>query len=248
MRAEFQRVAGLAGGTANLGCAPHHESSKNRTGKIACATKAMPQIAHESSFLAALEMTTLFVDLGHALEFERLQRLFLRSDEELAAKSAFGGTAVEGFFRGKAREIGIIVFLRKMRKHEIARARVKAFRIAKIFADGVIREMARAAENALLDDPRIRPDFEHVQIVIGFEQQTIGVTQMDFDEFGHVAEIGDERHLRAVGAKREADWIGSVVGNLKGVDVDIADGEVLPGLNGFDAAQSGSPAVSGRAR
>ena len=64
---------------------------------------------------------------------------------QLAVKSAFGGAAVQRFFGGEAREIGIVVFLRKMREDEIACARVKAFRIGKIFADRVIREVPGAA-------------------------------------------------------------------------------------------------------
>ena len=93
-------------------------------------------------------------------------------------------------------------------------------------------------ENALLDDPRVRADLEHVQIVIRFEQQTIGVAQMNFHKFGHVAEVGDERHLRAVGAKRETDGIGGIVRNLKRVDIYIANREMLAGLNRFHAAQT----------
>jgi len=115
-------------------------------------------------------MTGLWIDLIRGLKFERPERLFLRSDQQLAMKGAFGGAAIEGFLRRKAREVGIIVFLREMRQDKIPRAGVKTFRVGKIFAHGMIREMAGAAENPLLDDPRIRPYFEHVQIVIRFQQ------------------------------------------------------------------------------
>ena len=159
----------------------------------------------------------------------------MRSDHELAVKGAFRRTTIESFFRRKTREIGIVIFQRKMREDKIARAGVKTFRIAKIFADGVIREMPGAAEDALLDDPRIRSHFEHVQIVIRFKQQTIGVAQMNFHKFGHVSKIGNNRHLGAIGAESEADGVGSVVRNLKCVDIDIANREVLAGLNGFNS-------------
>jgi len=176
--------------------------------------------------------------LRKLLEFERLERLFLRSDQQLAVKRTFGGAAVEGFFRGKAGKVGIIVFLREVREDKVARARVETFRVGKIFADSVIREMPGAAEDALLDDPRIRPDFEHVQIVIRFEQQAIGVAQMNLDEFGHVAEVRDERHLRAIGAEREPDRIGGIVRNLKRVNINVPYGEMLAGLNGFHTTQT----------
>ncbi len=94
----------LEGGAANLGYAPHDGSSKNRTGKIACTTK--------SRFLGALGMTSACSDLSRALELERLERFFLRGDQQFAVKGAFGGATIESFFRGKARKVGIIVFLR----------------------------------------------------------------------------------------------------------------------------------------
>ena len=216
---------------------------QNRTSKIACATK--------NRFLAARGITGLCADSGEALKFERLQRLFLRSDQQFALKRAFGGAAIEGFFGGKAREIRIIVLLRKMREDEIARARVEAFRVAKVFADGMIREMPGAAEHALLDDPRIRADLEHVQIVIRFEHKTIGIAEMNFHKFWHVAEVGNERHLRAVGAKREADRIGGIVRNLESMNIDIADRKVLARLNGFQArraAYRACPEACGEAR
>lgn len=61
---------------------------------------------------------------------------------------------------------------------------------------------------------------------------------MHLHKLGHVSKIGDQSHLGSIGAKREANRIGSVVRNLKRVDVDIADGEVLAGLNGFHTAQT----------
>jgi len=81
----------------------------------------------------------------------------LGGDEEFAGKGRLGGAALQGFFSGDADEIGIVVFLRNVGEDEIARDRIEAVGIAKIFADGVIRKMAGAAEDALLDDPRIRP-------------------------------------------------------------------------------------------
>ena len=153
-------------------------------------------------------------------------------------EGALGRTAVERFFGREAREIGIVVFLRKMCKDKVTRARVKSFRVGKIFADSVIREVPSARQNALLNDPRVRADFEHVQIVIRFEQQTICVAKMNFHKFRHVSKIGDERHLRTVGAEREANRIGSVVRNLKRVDIYVANRKMLASLNGFHAAQT----------
>jgi hypothetical protein len=98
--------------------------------------------------------------------------------------------------------------------------------------------MAGAAEDALLDDPRIRPDLEHVEIVIRFENQTIGVAEMNFDKLGHVAEVGDDRELRAVGAEGESDRVSGVVRYGERMDVDVANGKALAGVNGFETIEA----------
>jgi len=74
--------------------------------------------------------------------------------------------------------------------------------------------------------------------VIGLEDQAVGFAEMNFDEFGHVPEIGDDGHLRAVGAEGEADGVGGVVGNGEGVDVDVTDSEMLASVDGFHAAKT----------
>ena len=162
----------------------------------------------------------------------------LGGDEEFATEGAIGGAAAKGFFGGEAHEMGVVVFLRKMREDEITCAGVEAFGVGKIFADGVIGKMAGTAENALLDDPGIGADLEHVEIVIGFEDQAIDVAQMDFDERRQVAEVGDDGQLGAVGAECECDRIGGVMRNSEGVDVDIPDGEALARVDGFEATEA----------
>ena len=73
---------------------------------------------------------------------------------------------------------------------------------------------------------------------------------MNFDELGHVAEIGADGDFYALGAEGQTDGIGGIVGDGEGVDVDIADGEVLACFNFFHAAQAfgesvGEDAVEG---
>ncbi len=171
------------------------------------------------------------------LQLEGPERDVLGSDEEFARENTLGRAAAQGFLGGEADEIGIVVFLRDVGKDEIARNGVEAIGVAKIFAYGVIRKMAGPAENALLDDPRIRADLEHVQIVIGFEDQAIGAAEMHFDEFGHVAQVSDHGHLRAIRTEGETNGVGGVVGNCEGVDVNVADGEMLAGVNRLDAVE-----------
>ncbi len=71
-------------------------------------------------------------------QLEGFERHALQSEKQLATEGRFCWAAVESLFGGEAREIGVVVFLREMREDEIARARVKAFRIGEILADRVI--------------------------------------------------------------------------------------------------------------
>ena len=69
------------------------------------------------------------------------------------------------------------------------------------------------------------PDFQHFEIVIGFEQQHVRAAQMEADRIRQIAQIGGDRNLDAFGAERESHRIGGIVRNGEAGDVDIADGE-----------------------
>ena len=66
----------------------------------------------------------------------------------------------------------------------MARAAVEEFGVGQKFADGSVGKMSRAAHHALLDVPRVRPDLEHFEIVIRFQNQEIGLAQVLLHEFG----------------------------------------------------------------
>src|SRR6267142_5352769 len=104
-------------------------------------------------------------------------------------------------------------------------AGIETLGIGEEFTDGVIGEMAGAGEDTLLDDPRIRADLEHVEVVIGFEDEAIGLAEMDSDVVWKVAEIGADGDFGAVGAEGESDGVGGVVRDSERVDVYIANGE-----------------------
>ena len=128
-------------------------------------------------------------------------------------------------------------FPRNMRQHQIARELIEAIGIGKIFADRMIRQMPRAAKHPLLYHPWIRPDLQHVQIVIRFQHQAVRPAQMDFHQLRHVSQIGTNRDFRSIGAERKSD--GSAESCGIGTDAsDVSDGEALAGVNGFGSAQA----------
>ena len=85
----------------------------------------------------------------------------------------------------------------------------------------------------------IRPDLEHFEIVVRFEDQEIGLAQVLLHELGQVAEVGDDDDLRAVHAEGVADRIGRVVRDRKRIDFDVADLETLARANVLDAVDGG---------
>jgi hypothetical protein len=176
--------------------------------------------------------------LGSKSKLERLKGNGLRGEKKFAGEGSFGRTAAESLFRGEKGEIGIIVFLGHVGENEVAGVTIKTIGIGKIFADGVIGKMAGAGKNTLLDDPGIRADLEHIEVVIGFEDEAIGFAEVDFDELGHVAEVGADGDLGAIGAKGETDGIDGIVRDGEGVDVDVADTKALAWLNGFNPTEA----------
>jgi len=162
----------------------------------------------------------------------------LRGHQKFAAKRELRGPAAERFFGRKPREVWIVVFLRNVRQNEVAGPAVETFGVSKKLAHGVIRKVPGARKHALFDDPGIRPDLEHIEIVVRFENQAIGGAQVNLHKCRHVAEIGADGDLRAVGAKSESDGVGRIVRNREGVDIDVTNGETLASLNGFHPAQA----------
>jgi hypothetical protein len=119
----------------------------------------------------------------------------------------------------------------------MADAGIEPLGIGEEFTDGVIGKVAGAGKDALLDDPGIGPDLEHVEVVIGFEDEAIGLAEMDSHVVWKVAKIRADGNFCAVGAEGESDGVGGVVRNRERVNVDVADSETLAGLNGLNATE-----------
>lgn len=159
----------------------------------------------------------------------------LRGDEQFAVEGGFSRAPVECFGGGQVHEVGIVIGFRDVGEDQEARAGVKSLGGRKVFADDVIGKMAGAAHHPLLYVPRVRPDFEHFQVMIRFENQAVGIAQMEFHQLGQIAEVGDNGDFGAIGAKRIADGIGGVMWNGKRGNFDVSDGEFLAGANVFHA-------------
>jgi hypothetical protein len=86
---------------------------------------------------------------------------------EVQHGSLAAGALSERLLGGEAGDFGMIVGLAQVGKDEdLGRAiKVRGEKIRR----REVREVAVAAHDPLLDVPGVRPDLEHVQIMIGFE-------------------------------------------------------------------------------
>jgi len=171
----------------------------------------------------------------------------LGGNEELAGEGGFRGAAVQGFFRADARDIGVVIFLRDVRQHKVAGVGVETVGVGEEFANRVIGEMSGAGKDALLDYPGIGTDLEHIEVVIGFKDHAIGVAEVNFNEFRHVAEVGTDGYLDAVGAEGEGDGISGVMRDGKSVNVDVTDRKTLTSMNGLDTTKAFAKGLRQRA-
>ena len=162
----------------------------------------------------------------------------LRGDEKFAGEGRLGGATVQGFFGGNPSGVYIVILFRQMGEDEIAGASVKSIRIGEEFADCMVGEVSVTGKNALLDDPRIRPNLKHLHVVVRLQNETITSAKMDLDELRHIAQVGTDCHLCAISAKSERDGIGGIVRNHKSINIDVPDTKMLATRNRFDAAET----------
>src|SRR5258708_11265436 len=129
----------------------------------------------------------------------------------------------------------------------MADAGIEPLRIGEEFTDGVIGKVTGEGKDSLLDDPGIGPDLEDVEVVIGLEDEAIGLAEMDPHVVWQVAKIRADGIFCAVGAEGESDRVGRIVRNGERVHVNIADGEALAGLNGLNATEAPAAGVANEA-
>ena len=87
------------------------------------------------------------------------------------------------------------------------------------FGGGVVGEMADAGEDALLDRPGVGAVAEHLEVVVGFEQEDVDALEGGLDVGRHVAEVGGDGHADGFGWDSKTKPQGSAAswGMVKGV-------------------------------
>ena len=95
----------------------------------------------------------------------------------------------------------------------------------------LVGEVAVLAEDSLLEAGRAAGVVaQQFQVVIGFEQEHLGMADAVGGEAGAVAEVGEPANLRGGGVQHEADGVDGVVRHGKGLDAEVADFKLVAGL------------------
>ena len=85
--------------------------------------------------------------------------------------------------------------------------------------------MALAAHHALLQGPGIWTQLEHVDVVIGFENDRVASSEALYHKIGDITEVQYNSDLDAILLDAERDRIGGVVWDGEGREQESADFE-----------------------
>lgn len=95
---------------------------------------------------------------------------------------------------------------------------------------GSVADVAMLTEDAALQEVRIWPGLEHLDIVVGFQNQEVIVSEMLLDLRRNMPEIRRHRDCRRMTGDLEADRLDGVMRNLEWQHAHIPN---LPMLAGF---------------
>ena len=176
-----------------------------------------------------------YCDESKAYGLER-ERIWSGEQDAVAEQSH---AVADGLLGGEPGEFGGVVGLGEVAEDDVGGAAVVV--VGEELGGGVVGEVADAGEDALLDRPGVGAVAEHLEVVVGFEQEDVDALEGGLDVGRHVAEVGGDGHADGLGAglEDEAAGVGGVVGDGEGRDVDVADGEVGAGVEVLDGGKVG---------
>src|SRR5689334_6249043 len=172
---------------------------------------------------------------GPVSKCENLRRLSLGGNHQARRQTA----AVERLLSHYSRNFRVIVVLAEMAQNQSRGGRIEL--VAEIIAHHFVRQVAVAAHHALLHRPGIRSDLQHIEIVIGFEQQHVRAAQMKLDRVRNITEVGDDADLDALRLETKAYRVDGIVRNGEAVDLDVADDQARARLKALQARGTAFP-------
>ena len=76
--------------------------------------------------------------------------------------------------------------------------------------------MPAPAHHTLFERPRIGPDAQHLQVVVGFQHDAVAAAESFHHEVRNVSQVNHNPRLDTASFDREGNRIGSVVRDIKG--------------------------------
>ena len=145
----------------------------------------------------------------------------------------------EGLFGGQTSEFRNIVGFRQVAEDDAVGGSVVV--VGEELGGGVVGEVADAGENTLLNRPGVGTVAQHLEVVVGFDEQNIDLAESGLDVGRQVAEVGGDGHADgfSTGVEDEATGIGGVVRDGEGGDIEVADREINAGAEVLDRGEGG---------
>src|SRR5262245_25504229 len=95
--------------------------------------------------------------------------------------------------------------------------------LANKFRDCGIREMAISSHQALLQIPRVWPNAQHLEIVIGFENQNVRAPKPLRDKLRQISNVGELCDLDSAACDAECNRLRCVMWNPEWQHLNIPD-------------------------
>ena len=98
----------------------------------------------------------------------------------------------------------------------------------------LVGQMTMPPGDALLEAPGTAGVLQHLEIMIGFQHEHVGLANALEHEFGGMAEVGHKPNIARRGAEQETDRIRGIVRNAESIDDDVTEFKAAAGAE--DAA------------
>lgn len=146
-----------------------------------------------------------------------------RSKEEVLTGNV--STRSEGIGNGLVRHLRGVVLLREVAEEDIAQFRMEIIRNE--LCTSLVALVPARGKDALLEVDGIGAVEEHVLIVVGFDDEVVGVADSLLNVGIGFATVGNEDETLSVSTNLIAETVGGVVADAERRDLEIAKSECL---------------------
>lgn len=119
-------------------------------------------------------------------------------------------------------EIGVVAFAAQVPKVQMAK--VSGHDSRRSLRSGFVGEVTMPTQDPLFEAPRAAQAFlQQLHVVVGFQHQHVGGTNAFQNQFGDVAQVGDETDVSSIGVQEKSYRVLSVMRNGKRIHSDISN-------------------------